>query len=164
MAPICQPEAIMLPITSAIATSPQETRGGRTRATATQISGYKLSQAIMLVHSQDQTKSGRTVAPDAAKSLIDDSALATMISATTVRKTATNPSRIRRSVPFTPRPPPFVPATCAIIPLKPLSGPLRYRALRRTASRPRNPIEEANDGTALWHGLAEDRRLRAAHP
>src|SRR3569623_3819255 len=118
----------------------------------------------MLLTSSSQMCAGLTGMPAAAKSLTIDAALATITTASTTRNPQPSSKAIRRCVPINPCHPPLVPATCAIVPVKPPSAPLRYRSRGAAASQHASQRRDRKYGTALRHGLAADRRVRAVDP
>src|SRR3569623_368476 len=133
-------------------------------ATIAQIAGINSSHIAMLLTSSSQMCAGLTGMPAAANSLTIDVSLATITTASTTRNPQPCSRAIRRCVPFNPCHPPLVPATCAIVPVKPPSAPLRYRSRGAAASQHASQRRDRKYGTALRHGLAAERRVRAADP
>src|SRR3546814_1427164 len=79
------------------------------------------------------------------------------------RKPAPSSAASRRCAPFIPRHPPLVTLARRIVPRKPPSAPARYKPDRTGAScHASTHPKDDDDGTALRHGLAADRGVRAA--
>src|SRR3546814_17802212 len=79
------------------------------------------------------------------------------------RKPAPGSAASRGGAPFIPRHPPLVTLARRIVPRKPPSAPSRYKPDRTGAScHASTHPKDDDDGTALRHGLAADRGVRAA--
>src|SRR3546814_10549432 len=86
-----------------------------------------------------------------------------MMTARMTRKPAPSSAASRRCAPFIPRHPPLVTLARRIVPRKPPSAPSRYKPDRTGAScHASTHPKDDDDGTALRHGLAADRGVRAA--
>ena len=77
----------------------------------------------MLDHSQDQTRWSGTLARAAFRSLIVDSALATITISTTATNPAAATSAVRRCAPFIPPQPPLVTGASGVVPADPPATP-----------------------------------------